>query len=236
MFTNNNLTPEQRAAINRANAQHSTGAKTEAGHNASSQNRTTHGLARHNGPFAFLEWEDPSAFEDLKAGFVAEYQPATTTECYLLNTMAESVWLAQRAQYLGQTVSCDAARGLIEQPMTFNLYLRYETTYTRAFHKALNDLLKLRAAQRKEAAQRAGFEAQKQKEAEKALKNQLDAINKQLKTEEELMKTPEFRDLANRLGMALQANSPEVEALKKEFERKFGAVMFGRKNSQAQAA
>jgi len=79
MFTNNNLTPEQRAAINRANAQHSTGAKSESGRHASSQNRTTHGLARHNGPFSLLEWEDPAAFEALKAGLVAEYQPATTT-------------------------------------------------------------------------------------------------------------------------------------------------------------
>ena len=50
------------------------------------------------------------------------------------------------------------------------------------------------------------------------------------------MNTPEFRDLATRIGLASQAGGPELEALKKEFERKFGAVMFGMKNSQAQAA
>ena len=48
---------------NRANAQLSCGPKTDAGRAISSQNRTTHGLARHNGAFVLLSTEDPNGFE-----------------------------------------------------------------------------------------------------------------------------------------------------------------------------
>jgi hypothetical protein len=41
------------------------------------------------------------------------------------------------------------------------LYLRYQTTHERGFHKAMNDLLKLRAAKRKE---QIGFESQQRTE------------------------------------------------------------------------
>ncbi|MGI8959899.1 MAG: hypothetical protein ACR2IV_09095, partial [Bryobacteraceae bacterium] len=43
------------------------------------------------------------------------------------------------------------------------LYLRYQTTNERAFHKCLNDLLKLRAETRK---QEIGFESQTHKQAD----------------------------------------------------------------------
>ena len=119
---------------NRANALHSTGPKTDAGRAISSQNRTTHGLARHNGTFILLPSEDPNGFEALKASLAAEHQPTTETESILINNMAESHWLANRAQTLQNTC-------LTNFPL-FSLYLRYQTTHTRAFHKCLNGLVK----------------------------------------------------------------------------------------------
>jgi hypothetical protein len=56
------ISPAQLTA-NRANSQLSTGPKTETGRAISSQNRTTHGLARHNGTFVLLSSEDPIGFE-----------------------------------------------------------------------------------------------------------------------------------------------------------------------------
>jgi hypothetical protein len=88
---------------NRANAQLSCGPKTEAGRAVSSQNRTTHGLARHNGTFVLLSTEDPNGFEALKAALAEEHQPSTETESTLINAMAESHWLANRAQTLQTT-------------------------------------------------------------------------------------------------------------------------------------
>ena len=71
--------------------------------------------------------------------------------------MVESHWLAQRAQTL-QADCFDPETGKIADAKKFALYLRYETTHTRAFHKSLNDLLKLR----KEAhISNLGFEAQR---------------------------------------------------------------------------
>jgi hypothetical protein len=58
----------------------------------------------------------------------------------------------------------------------FNLYIRYQTTHTRAFHKSLNDLLKLRKETRTE---RNGFEAQRRAEALLNLKLEKHELKKQ---------------------------------------------------------
>ena len=156
---------EARLAANRANAKLSTGPSL-AGRAISSQNRTVHGLARHNGLFKLLATEHPAGFEALKQSLIIEHQPATETECILITNMAESNWLAQRAQTL-QTTCLDENTGAITNEKSFSLYLRYYSTHNRAFDKALNQLLKLRAESRKE---QAGFEAQKDKEALQQMK------------------------------------------------------------------
>jgi len=166
---------EAQLGANRANAQLSSGPKTEIGRAISSQNRTTHGLARHNGNFVLLSSEDPNGFEALKAALAEEHQPATETESILINNMAESHWLANRAQAL-QNTCLDAQTGQITDPQTFSLYLRYQTTHTRAFHKCLNDLLKLRSERRKA---ENGFEAQNRKTEEIRIKNERHEMKKE---------------------------------------------------------
>jgi hypothetical protein len=159
---------EAQLTANRANAQLSTGPKTDAGRAVSSQNRTTHGLARHNGPFVLLPTEDPNGFEALKASLAAEHHPTTETESILINNMAESHWLAHRAQTL-QNTCLDPQTGQITDPALFGLYLRYQTTHTRAFHKCLNDLVNLKSGRRKT---KNGFEAQNRKKEELRLQNE----------------------------------------------------------------
>ena len=79
--------------------------------------------------------------------------------------MAESHWLSHLAQRL-QDTCINPDTGEIKDEKKASLYLRYQTTHTRAFHKSLNDLFKLRAEQRKA---EFGFEAQKAKlEAQQA--------------------------------------------------------------------
>jgi hypothetical protein len=89
--------------------------------------------------------------------------------------MAESHWLANRAQNL-QNGCFDPQTGQITDAQMFSLYLRYQTTHTRAFHKSLNDLLKLRAERRKT---ENGFEAQTRKQEELRLKNERHEMKKQ---------------------------------------------------------
>jgi hypothetical protein len=164
-----------RLTANRANAQLSTGPITEAGRATSSQNHTIHGLARHNGAFKLLASEDAAGFEALKQSLAAEHLPTTETESILVTAMAESHWLANRAQNL-QATCFDEATSQIADPQRFSLYLRYQTTHSRAFHKSLNDLVKLRAERRKTDH---GFEAQNRKEEELRIKNERHEMKKQ---------------------------------------------------------
>jgi hypothetical protein len=171
------ITPISDAQLtaNRANAMLSTGPKTDEGRAISSQNRTTHGLARHNGPFVLLSTEDPNGFEALKASLVREHHPCTETETILINGMAEFHWLANRAQTL-QNSCLDPQTGQITDAALFSLYLRYQTTHTRAFHKCLNDLVKLRSERRKT---ENGFEAQERKKEELRIQNERHEMKKE---------------------------------------------------------
>ena len=174
-----------RLNANRANAQLSTGPSL-AGRAISCLNHTLHGLARHtNGTFKLLTTEDPAGFEALTQSLLDEHQATTPTELILIHSMAESLWLAQRAQRL-QDTCLDPDTGDIKDEKKFSLYLRYQTTHTRAFHKSLNDLIKLRAEQRRAAN---GFEAQKHQTARHEMAkitHQIELFAKDMKAQRDL--------------------------------------------------
>ena len=73
--------------------------------------------------------------------------------------MAQHYWLAQRALNLQQL--CFDESGVDEKHLA--LFLRYQATHDRGFHKCLNDLLKLRAEKRRE---QIGFVSQQHKQAD----------------------------------------------------------------------
>ncbi len=129
--------PPKRAEINRQNAQHSTGPKTSEGKLASSRNSLKHGLASGE---IIIAGEDPAAFEALLRDLLEEHQPANATEELLINEMARSYWLTQRAIRLQN--ECFTSEGIDEKRLS--LLLRYQTTHERAFHKALSTFLSLR--------------------------------------------------------------------------------------------
>ena len=131
-----NAAPTARTLANRANAQHSTGPTSAAGRLASSRNSLQHGLASGQ---VIIPGEDPSRFEALLKDLIAEHQPATATEELLVQEMAQSFWLTQRALRLQN--DCFTENGVDEKRLA--LFLRYQTTHERAFHKALTALLKV---------------------------------------------------------------------------------------------
>jgi hypothetical protein len=87
----------RRAAINRANSKHSTGPRTEAGKQRSSQNALRHGLTCQS---AVLPTEDPSAYEQHCRQFRDEYQPANATETQLVQELADTSWRLNRIPLL----------------------------------------------------------------------------------------------------------------------------------------
>jgi hypothetical protein len=90
--------------------------------------------------------ENQEDFDELHLGLRAEHKPVTPTEILLVESMAQHYWLKQRALRL-QTFCFDDDGYCDEKQLA--LFLRYQTTHDRAFHKALNTLLKLRADKRK---------------------------------------------------------------------------------------
>jgi hypothetical protein len=81
--------------------------------------------------------------------------------------MAQAIWLSKRALML-QHVTFNHELPVCDDQKQLALYLRYQTTNERAFHKkCLSALLKLRAEKRK---QEIGFESQERKRNEDAQK------------------------------------------------------------------
>jgi hypothetical protein len=159
------MTPA-RLAANRENALKSTGPTTPEGKAISSQNRLKHGLARHNGRFAVLPTEDAFAFAELLSNYLNEHEPTTQTEVDLIHTMAESLWLRNRAQNL-QPSCFDPQTGAVIDQKSLTLYIRYENQYTRAHASSLRELLRGRAERRNAAL---GFEAQQRAQEKHRMK------------------------------------------------------------------
>ncbi len=152
------MSTEKQIAANQANAQHSTGPTSDQGKAKSCLNNFRWGFC---GAFTVLPSEDEEDYDTLLLGLRAEHQPKTVTETILVEKMAQNHWLGQRAQRLQHLALADA------NEKQFSLFLRYQTTNDRAFHKCLSDLLKLRAEKRRV---EIGFERQRQREAEEARK------------------------------------------------------------------
>src|SRR5271170_6974247 len=85
------------ASVNRANARHSTGPRSETGKQRSSLNALTHGLTART---AVLPSEDPAAFELHCRQFRDEYKPSTPTETQLVQELADTAWRINRIPLL----------------------------------------------------------------------------------------------------------------------------------------
>ena len=125
--------PQQADQASNRRLNNSTGPRSPEGKLASSRNSFKHGLASGQ---VIVPGEDSAAFEAFLDDLLAEHQPATSTEALLVQEMAQSHWLAQRAIRLQN--DCFTSDGVNEKQLV--LYLRYGNTYQRAFYKALATL------------------------------------------------------------------------------------------------
>jgi hypothetical protein len=86
-------TPE----INRANAEHSTGPKTEEGKKKSSLNALRHGLT---GQIVVMPSEDLAAYQLHLAAFKTDLQPKGSLEAHLVQSLADTAWRLNRVAAL----------------------------------------------------------------------------------------------------------------------------------------
>ena len=94
------MTPEERAAQNRKNAQSSTGPKTDQGKAISSQNAVKHGFFAKND---VISGEDLAAYEQHRQDIYDEFVPLTPTESVLTQRIASLTWRLMRADRLQTT-------------------------------------------------------------------------------------------------------------------------------------
>ena len=151
------MSTQKQIAANQSNSQRSTGPRSAEGKAAASQNNLRHGFT---GEFRLLAWEDPSAYHQLLLSFVTQYTPADFAEQILVEGMAQHHWLTQRALELQNRCFESESKSDTDIERSLALYLRYQTTHQRAFHKCLQDLSKSRTAKTRE---QIGFESQQAK-------------------------------------------------------------------------
>ena len=152
----------KQTAANRKNAQHSTGPTSQEGLDLSARIAALrHGLAvKDHERFGILYDENSDKFDELLARLTQEHAPTTETEVILVRHMAQSEWLRARALRL----QADCVRdGLANEDVAkLGVYIRYQTTHERAFHRSLKELQNLRKERRNT---EIGFESQKLKQA-----------------------------------------------------------------------
>ena len=136
-----------RAAINQANSQHSTGPRTEAGKQRSSLNALRHGLTAAS---PILPSEDRAAYEEHRRRFFEEYKPATPTESQLTQELADTSWRLNRIPFLEAEVLARAVPPADpEAEVTFDIVDAHRLLanlgiqsqrLSRQFHKSLEKL------------------------------------------------------------------------------------------------
>jgi hypothetical protein len=141
-----------RAAINRANSQHSAGPRTAAGKQRSSLNALRHGLTAAS---PVLPSEDSAAYEDHRRGFLDEYKPATPTESQLVQELVDTSWRLNRIPLLEADVLARAAAPVpLDEEITFDIVDAHRLIanltiqgdrLSRQFRKSLETLLKIQA-------------------------------------------------------------------------------------------
>jgi hypothetical protein len=137
---------------NRANAQHSTGPKSEEGKAKSSRNATRHGLT---GKQVVINGEDQQAYETLRHDLIDSYKPANAAEAMLVDEIAQGFWRLQRARALEAeqfNLCCGGADPIIgfnSGNADFERLRRYMTSIERAYHRAIQQLEKTQSLRAK---------------------------------------------------------------------------------------
>jgi hypothetical protein len=136
-----------RAEMNRANAQHSTGPNTEAGKRRSSMNALKHGLT---GQLRFMSDEVLEIYQAHVKSFHDEYQPQGATEEHLVQALVDDSWRLNRiaeleADLLGLSYGVD---GFLEQTKALVNLSLHSQRLSRQFERTVAQLRDLQKTRR----------------------------------------------------------------------------------------
>ncbi len=162
------MASKSQLAANRANAQKSTGPRTDTGREKVSQNGRKHGLC---GTFKVLECESQAEYNDLLERYMKAEQPADDVERELVAKMVRHTWTSDRAVRLQE--ACFLVQPRTDEHIAkgqegicvradLDLYIRYQTAQDRAYQRA-SELAKRRKERRQA---EIGFASQKRAQAQ----------------------------------------------------------------------
>ncbi len=151
----------------RQNGAKAAGTKSPAGIQQSSKNAIKHGLTSK---MIVLTNESQASFDELHETYIETFQPINRVEMDLVDQMVASQWRLRRI-WIMQTAALDlkmdqqdaeiakkfhqidqatrvtvAFTTLANDEKSLDLLLRYETTYTRLYQRAISTLVRLRRA------------------------------------------------------------------------------------------
>jgi hypothetical protein len=116
---------------NTANAQLSTGPRTEEGKRQSSQNARTHGLTAQH---PLISNEDSAAFQELRNQLQAETKPQGTLQQIVFEELLHSAWNLRRVRVMEAQLNASAPDAQIDR------LARHHIRLERAFFRALREL------------------------------------------------------------------------------------------------
>ena len=140
-----------RAEINRANAQHSTGPKTEVGKQRSRLNAMKYGLT---GQLVVMPTEDLELYESHRQSFQDEYRPQGATEEHLVQSLADASWRLNRVALLESNLLSisytprDLVDGLLDQAKALAHLSMHSQRLSRQFERTVAQLRELQKARR----------------------------------------------------------------------------------------
>jgi hypothetical protein len=123
---------------NQANAQHSTGPRTEQGKIAVSTNATTHGATSES---AFIKGENLAEYALHIKKFSAQFRPGNCHESFLVQSMADAAWRLKRLKgwELQVLELCEEGNPFLDDDLfkKLNRTHRHMQSIERAYHRAL---------------------------------------------------------------------------------------------------
>ena len=129
---------------NRANAQHSTGPRTDDGKQRSSLNAVRHGLT---GQTIVMPHEDMQAYLAHCQNYAQEWQPAGVTEMHIVQSIADTQWRLHRAHAHQLTTDAMDSEQLdeIERTKALDRISRYASRIQRDLQSSIKLLQNLQA-------------------------------------------------------------------------------------------
>ena len=106
------MATNKQISANRANAQKSTGPKTEAGRQVASRNAVTHGLFAKD---VVAAGEDPEIYEALLEALKEEHQPETVMEALIIERLALAFWREKRLAR-AEKLMMDSSKQVVDAP------------------------------------------------------------------------------------------------------------------------